>query len=579
MRDQGKLTRIPLAESVWQQVAQDPAGPAAALARLGAVLLLERERPGAWPGTPDGIPGALATLRTLLEERLGAGHPVPLPEPGDLTEALPQLADGLALAREDGPQQAFAFLLGRQLEAAARHAPTTPAGTAGLMAALAGPAAHVLDPACGPGGLLAAAATATVLGGRELDPEQAALAALRLALGTRARVRIRTGDSLREDALLWDAGADAVLCHPPFNERHWGHEELAYDPRWEYGLPPRTESELAWVQHALAHLRPGGRAVLLLPPAVAARRSGRRIRADLVRRGALRAVVALPAGAAAPHGIPLHLWVLGRPEPGAAPPQQVLLVETAGLAGQGWPELQRTVTGLWAEFSAGRPADRPGTSRAVPVVELLDEDVDITPARFLPPPAAAGSGPRLAALHEELTAALTRAARLVPPVPEQPAPTGPATTVGDLVRAGALTVHSGTAAEPTTTRPGDVVVPVLGTTATVRVVDAASAGVPLDRTLQLLRPDPNTLDPWFLAGVLRSTAASRRASSYTSTATRLDLRRLEVPRLPPAEQRRHGELARAVAEFEQALEQAAELGRRYGQALHDGGAEAGAAPG
>ncbi|WP_372345487.1 N-6 DNA methylase [Streptomyces sp. KL116D] len=40
--------------------------------------------------------------------------------------------------------------------------------------------------------------------------------------------------------------ADVVLAHPPFNERGWGHDELAYDPRWEYGFPARTESELAW---------------------------------------------------------------------------------------------------------------------------------------------------------------------------------------------------------------------------------------------------------------------------------------------------------------------------------------------
>ncbi|MYV70900.1 N-6 DNA methylase, partial [Streptomyces sp. SID2131] len=91
-----------------------------------------------------------------------------------------------------------------------------------------------------------------------------------------ADIRVRSGDSLRADAFPTLA-ADAVLCHPPFNERNWGHDELAYDPRWEYGFPARTESELAWVQHALARLRPGGTAVLLMPPAAASRRSGRRI--------------------------------------------------------------------------------------------------------------------------------------------------------------------------------------------------------------------------------------------------------------------------------------------------------------
>ena len=69
----------------------------------------------------------------------------------------------------------------------------------------------------------------------------------------------------------------------------------------------------------------------------------------------------------------------------------------------------------------------------------------------------------------------------------------------------------------------------------------------------LLRPDPAALDPWFLAGFLRGTANNRQASSYASTATRLDVRRLQLPRLPLAEQRRYGERFRALAAFEEAL--------------------------
>ncbi|MZE77930.1 N-6 DNA methylase, partial [Streptomyces sp. SID5475] len=74
---------------------------------------------------------------------------------------------------------------------------------------------------------------------------------------------LRPADSLREDGPAFRGEADVVLCNPPFNERDWGHAELATDPRWVYGHPPRTEPELAWVQHALACLRPGGTAVLL----------------------------------------------------------------------------------------------------------------------------------------------------------------------------------------------------------------------------------------------------------------------------------------------------------------------------
>lgn len=113
-------------------------------------------------------------------------------------------------------------------------------------------------------------------------------------------------------------------------------------------------------------------------------------------------------------------------------------------------------------------------------------------------------------------------------------------------------------------------VPVLGGGAVARVVDEAGAGAALGRNLQLLRPEPAALDAWFLAGFLRGTANNRQASSYATTASRLDVRRLHLPRLPLAEQRRYGERFRALAAFEDALRLAGRLGEQLVQGLHDG---------
>lgn len=89
-----------------------------------------------------------------------------------------------------------------------------------------------------------------------------------------------------------------------------------------------------------------------------------------------------------------------------------------------------------------------------------------------------------------------------------------------------------TGEDPVLVEPGDVVVPVLGGGGVARVIDEETAGAALGRNLTLLRPDPAALDAWFVAGFLRGTANSRQASSYASTATRLDVRRLQLPRLP-----------------------------------------------
>ncbi|MFJ8753562.1 N-6 DNA methylase [Streptomyces sp. NPDC102441] len=646
LRDQGKLAEVPLRERVWQQLAGHPDGAVTALVHAGCALLLVRDRPTAWleiTAVSDArMAGVLpAALDHVLTDRFGDGSAVPTPTASALLPSVPLLRAAAELAAETGARQAFDFLFGRQLDANPRQYTLTPPGLAELMADLATPARGaarqsggkssrtVLDPASGTGALLCAVGRPTALYAQEADPDLAALTALRLALHSTAKgtdapaLAVRTGDTLRTDAFP-GLGADVVLCHPPFNERDWGHDELAYDPRWEYGFPARTESELAWVQHALAHLREGGTAVVLMPPAAASRRSGRRIRADLLRRGALRAVIALPAGAAPPYGIPLHIWVLRKPGSEQSPAPELLVVDAAEPESAGapsgrdrldWPAVRGAVLDAWAPFDVpGRREpveERPGTSRAVPVIELLDDDVDLAPARHLPPTAAGGGAAELVRVRERLDDTLKLTARLTPPpaVPCEPA-RRPFTTVGELARAGALHLRTGSGSgagtvpvlteqdvlagtapsgapstpaaspqdEPLLLEPGDVIVPVLGGGAVARVVDEATAGAALGRNLQLLRPDPAALDPWFLAGFLRGTANNRQASSYASTATRLDARRLQVPRLPLAEQRTYGEQFSALAAFEDALRTAGRLGGQLVQGMYDGLTDGSVAP-
>ncbi|MEV0016577.1 N-6 DNA methylase [Streptomyces tendae] len=620
LRAQGKLAEVPPRERVWQQLVGHPEGPAAALVHAGCALLLVHDRPTLWleasAGSDERLADLLpAALDQVLDARFGPGpeRAVTTPAAPRLLPSAPLLRGAAELAAGSGARNAYEFLLGRHLDANPRQYTLTPDPLADLMAELAGPARTVLDPACGTGSLLRAAATAARPGqemygqelyGQDSDSALAALTALRLALSTDAAVRIAAGDSLRADARP-GLRADAALCHPPFNERNWGHDELAYDPRWEYGFPARTESELAWVQHALARVRDGGTVVVLMPPAAASRRSGRRVRADLLRRGALRAVIALPAGAAPPYNLPLHLWVLRRPERAPAQPG-LLLADTGQFAGEGrggpdWRSVRETVLDAWSAFDrTGRLDERPGPACCLPVIELLDDDVDLAPARHLPPPGATGDTGRLTEVRERLDRTLRLTAELAPEPPsaKSAAPRRPLTTVGELARGGALTLRTGTNGgharvplltdhdvltgtgpsgtlpegdeEPVLTEPGDVVVPVLGGGSVARVIDDATAGAALGRNLVLLRPDPAALDPWFLAGFLRGTANHRRASSHASTATRLDVRRLQLPRLPLDAQRGYGDRFRALDEFERALRLAGRLGEQLVRGMYDG---------
>ncbi|MEV4050722.1 N-6 DNA methylase [Amycolatopsis sp. NPDC049688] len=426
------------------------------------------------------------------------------------------------LTHQAGPVEAFELLCRRYFEAHSRRLSATPEPVAELMARLAGPVSTILDPACGFGALALASGAKTVLG-QDSDPMTASIAALRLKLrGIEAEVY--AVDALREDAFAGRT-AEAVLCDPPFNERAWGHDELVGDERWEYGLPPRGEPELAWVQHCLAHVEPGGPVAILMPGAAAGRRSGKRIRGNLLRAGAVRAVVTLaPAGP--------DLWLLRRPAPGERPPSTVLLAEAGD-------ELS-TVEETWREFLA-RPES------GVRIIDLLDDDVDLTPARRR----ARGEDP-----GQAFQAVRARFAELTPQLPPlEPADAEPVfTTIGELVKAGVVEVrYAGVRAdaEHPLAEAGDVVASVTG----IAYVHSGPSR-PVGAGLTVYRVDAGRLDAAFLAGCLR--AADLPA---TSASTRIDGRRVRIPRVPLAVQREYGRVFGRLAEFDDVLREAAEIGR------------------
>ena len=168
---------------------------------------------------------------------------------------------------------------------------------------------------------------------------------------------------------------------------------------------------------------------MLMPPAAAARPSGRRIRRSLPAGGALRAIISLPPKLAAHYALALQIWVLSRPEPDRAH-SHVLLVDASGFttrtaraadAISTWDEVRAVVARAWDAFkdSPQRVAETSDVAIAVPVADLLGEDADLTPARYLRPPGlVAASQADLASRRNSLAGRLAGLARLLPELPQ-----------------------------------------------------------------------------------------------------------------------------------------------------------------
>lgn len=559
LQGQGKVNESTSDEFLWQDLRRlaDAVDLAEVLGIAGAFLLLLHRDPAVW------APLAKLTDKQLaarLPSAVGVGFPSKL-----AVEHIPIVRRLADLAAQRGPRDTFEFFRERYLDLHKRRAYETPVAVTSLVARLAGPSVEtVLDPACGSGGFLLSVldhAEPSRLLGQDIDADLARLTTARLALRTEA-ADIRAGDSLREDAFP-SVEADLVATAPPFNDRNWGYDELNTDLRWEYGLPPRTEPELAWVQHALSHARPGGLAIVLMPPAAASRRAGRRIRQQLLRRGALRAVIGLPLGAVPNMAVPLALWVLRRPLQGERLPSQVLMVETSD-------DFVTQARDAWHRFSIAAEADldHPGLAKAVRIIDLLDEEVDLTPSRHLTQPVAAPAIERVTERRTEVLDLLRMLPDLLPDVEAASEDQNvQLLSIAELARVGHLAVHQVKPdADPVSLRLGDVVVPSVIRTPSATV--ATESDTVLGRHHILLRPDPELLDPDYLAGVLRSSLNLRHYSAVSSS-YRVDIRRSEIP-LPPIDvQRGLGEVFRRLHAFSSGLRRAADLGGDLSVLIND----------
>jgi type I restriction enzyme M protein len=111
-----------------------------------------------------------------------------------------------------------------------------------------------------------------------------------------------------------DLKADYIIANPPFNVSDWSGELLRTDGRWQYGVPPTSNANFAWLQHFIYHLAPTGQAgVVLAKGALTSKTSGEgEIRKGLVENGLIDCIVNLPAKLFLNTQIPAALWFMSR---------------------------------------------------------------------------------------------------------------------------------------------------------------------------------------------------------------------------------------------------------------------------
>lgn len=258
---------------------------------------------------------------------------------------------------------------------------------------------RVYDPCCGSGGMFVQSAefvknhqgniSDIAIYGQESNPTTWKMAMMNLAIrGIDADLGSHNADTFFED-LHKNERFDFVLANPPFNMKEWGGDQLANDPRWEYGTPPENNANFAWVQHMVHHLNNNGHmGMVLANGSLSSQTSGEGdIRKALVEADRVEGIIAMPDKLFYSTGIPVSLWILTKKK---QQPGKTLFIDAREMGTMVTRRLREfteediaKVADAFTKFRNDELEDVKGFCAAVTTEDIAKQDYILTPGRYV----------------------------------------------------------------------------------------------------------------------------------------------------------------------------------------------------
>ena len=284
------------------------------------------------------------SLKNILDKRYARAQ-LPDGKLGELVDLVSTIGFGADVGRaRDLLGQVYEYFLGQFASAEGKKGGQfyTPASIVKTLVAVLNPHhGKVYDPCCGSGGMFVQSekfiqAHGGKLGdvsiyGQESNPTTWRLAAMNLAIrGIDFNLGKEPADTFIRNQHS-DLRADFILANPPFNISDWWHGSLEGDARWVYGTPPQGNANYAWLQHMLHHLKPSGRAGIVLANGSmsSSQNNEGEIRRAMVEADVVEVMVALPGQLFFNTQIPACLWFLAKQK--TARPGEVLFIDARKL--------------------------------------------------------------------------------------------------------------------------------------------------------------------------------------------------------------------------------------------------------
>lgn len=184
------------------------------------------------------------------------------------------------------------------------------------------------DPACGSGGMFIQSAelvkskqgniSSVNVYGQEKEAATYRLAKMNLALRGISHHLGDMSDSSFTNDLHKGLYFDYIMANPPFNLKGWYDDNLKDDARWaDYGTPPASNANYAWILHMLSHLKKSnGVAGFLLANGALNDSDTLEIRKRLIQNDKIEAIIVLPRELFITTDISVTLWILNQNKKG-----------------------------------------------------------------------------------------------------------------------------------------------------------------------------------------------------------------------------------------------------------------------
>ena len=305
----------------------------------------------------------------------------------------------------------------------------TPKGVVQLIVRLLKPQPKnlVYDPTCGSGGMLIESAKYIAqqpngkigsninvsLFGQEKNLGTWAICKINMILHNFMDADVRKGDTLTDPKHKDDKNNlmlfDRVIANPPFSQDKWwtsaetnlekkldkdgkekeitpNYNKVVVDKfgRFQYGIPPRSYGDLAFLQHMVAVLKEDGRMGIVLPHGTLFRGGSEgAIRQKLLENDIIEGIVGLPSALFYNTGIPASVWIINKSKPDRLK-NKIIIIDASSEFKQGKVQNQLEEKDIIKFVDAyDGEADIDKFMRVVEMAEIKENDYNLNISRYI----------------------------------------------------------------------------------------------------------------------------------------------------------------------------------------------------